>query len=161
MWVRSLGWEYSPGEEIGYPLQYFYLENPMDSGAWQDHKRVRHDLVTKEHYLEVLEIRIPGKVQLSWFSAPGFIRAKLKCRQGSIFLEYLKMNLFRSSFRLWDNSVLMWLWDWASCFIAGSSLVILSFLLCLSHTPSSIFKYSKGRLRLQISSLYYPPSAST
>ena len=68
--------------------------------------RVRHDLATKEHYLKVLEVRSPGKVQLSWFSAPGFIRAKLKCRQGSIFLEYLRMNLFRSSFRLWENSVL-------------------------------------------------------
>ena len=25
----------SPGETNGYPLQYFYLENPMDRGAWQ------------------------------------------------------------------------------------------------------------------------------
>ena len=24
----------SPGEEIGNPLQYSCLENPMDSGAW-------------------------------------------------------------------------------------------------------------------------------
>ena len=24
----------SPGEGNGYPLQYFCLENPMDSGAW-------------------------------------------------------------------------------------------------------------------------------
>ena len=24
----------SPGEENSYPLQYFYLENPMDRGAW-------------------------------------------------------------------------------------------------------------------------------
>ena len=23
-----------PGEENGYPLQYSYLENPMDRGAW-------------------------------------------------------------------------------------------------------------------------------
>ena len=27
-WVRSLGWEDSPGEEHGNPLQYFCLENP-------------------------------------------------------------------------------------------------------------------------------------
>ena len=26
-WVRSLGWEDSPGEERGYPLQYSGLEN--------------------------------------------------------------------------------------------------------------------------------------
>ena len=24
-----------PGEGNGYPLQYSYLENPMDRGAWQ------------------------------------------------------------------------------------------------------------------------------
>ena len=25
----------SPGEENGKPLQYYYLGNPMDKGAWQ------------------------------------------------------------------------------------------------------------------------------
>ena len=29
-WVLSLGWEDSPGEEKGYPLQYSGLENSMD-----------------------------------------------------------------------------------------------------------------------------------
>ena len=29
-----LGLGRSPGEENGYPLQYSYLENPMDRGAW-------------------------------------------------------------------------------------------------------------------------------
>ena len=29
-WVRSLGWEDSPEEEKGYPLQYSGLENSMD-----------------------------------------------------------------------------------------------------------------------------------
>ena len=33
-WVRSLGWEDSPGEGNGYPLQYSCLENPVDRGAW-------------------------------------------------------------------------------------------------------------------------------
>ena len=32
--VRSLGWEDSPGEENGYPLQYFCLENSMDRETW-------------------------------------------------------------------------------------------------------------------------------
>ena len=32
--VRSLGWEDSPGEGNGNPLQYSCLENPMDGGAW-------------------------------------------------------------------------------------------------------------------------------
>ena len=29
-WVQSLGWEDSPGEVKGYPLQYCGLENSMD-----------------------------------------------------------------------------------------------------------------------------------
>ena len=29
-WVRSLGWEDSPGEGKGYPLQFSGLENSMD-----------------------------------------------------------------------------------------------------------------------------------
>ena len=33
-WTRSLGWEDSPGEGYGNPLQYSHLENPMDGGAW-------------------------------------------------------------------------------------------------------------------------------
>ena len=33
-WVRFLGWEDSPGEGNGNPLQYSCLENPMDRGAW-------------------------------------------------------------------------------------------------------------------------------
>ena len=34
-WVRLLGWEDSPGEGNGYPLQYSCLmySNPMDRGA--------------------------------------------------------------------------------------------------------------------------------
>ena len=33
IWVRLLGWEDSPGEEKGYPLQYSGLENSMDYTA--------------------------------------------------------------------------------------------------------------------------------
>ena len=33
-WVRSLGWEDSPGEGNGNPFQHSCLENPMDGGAW-------------------------------------------------------------------------------------------------------------------------------
>ena len=50
----------SPGERNGNPLQYSYLENPMDTGAWWatvngGHKRVRHDLVTKPPIILYLE----------------------------------------------------------------------------------------------------------
>ena len=33
-WVQSLGWEDSPGEGHGNPLQYPCLESPMDGGVW-------------------------------------------------------------------------------------------------------------------------------
>ena len=29
------GWEITPGGELGNPLQYSCLENPMDRGAWR------------------------------------------------------------------------------------------------------------------------------
>ena len=32
-WKVKLG--RPPGEENGYPLQYSFLENPMDRGAWR------------------------------------------------------------------------------------------------------------------------------
>ena len=35
MGVQSLGWERCPGGGHGNPLQYSYLENPVDRGAWQ------------------------------------------------------------------------------------------------------------------------------
>ena len=39
----------SPGEGNGNPPQYSCLGNPKDRGVWQAvHKRVRHDLVTKQ-----------------------------------------------------------------------------------------------------------------
>ena len=41
----------SPGEGNGNPLQYYFLENAMDRGAWwatvHGVARVRHDLATK------------------------------------------------------------------------------------------------------------------
>ena len=33
--VQSLSWEDSPEEVNGNPLQYPYLENSMDRGAWK------------------------------------------------------------------------------------------------------------------------------
>ena len=42
----------SPGERNGNPLQYSYLENLMDWGAWwatvHGSQRVKHDLETKQ-----------------------------------------------------------------------------------------------------------------
>ena len=41
-WVRSLGWEDSPGEGNGNPLHYSCLENPMNRGAWQGYSPWGH-----------------------------------------------------------------------------------------------------------------------
>ena len=41
------GWERSPGEGNGNALQYSYLENPMNGGAWQ----ATIHLVTKESHV--------------------------------------------------------------------------------------------------------------
>ena len=45
------GWERSPGEGNGYPLQYSCLGNPMDRGGWwaivHGVARVGHDLATE------------------------------------------------------------------------------------------------------------------
>ena len=50
--VQSLGQEDPTEKEVANPLQYSYLGNPMDRGAWWANpgngKRVRHDLVTKQ-----------------------------------------------------------------------------------------------------------------
>ena len=40
----------SPGEGNGNPLQDSCLGNPMARGAWGRHKRVGHDLVTKQQF---------------------------------------------------------------------------------------------------------------
>ena len=48
------GWERSPGEGNGNPLQYSRLENPTDRGAWQASvhgvARAGHDLGTKPQH---------------------------------------------------------------------------------------------------------------
>ena len=54
--VRSLSGK-SPEEGNGNPLQYSYLENTTERGAWwatvhRGHKRIRHDLATKQQFPE-------------------------------------------------------------------------------------------------------------
>ena len=49
--VQFLGWEDSPGEGNGNPLQYSCLENSMDRGTWRaivhGVARIGHNLATK------------------------------------------------------------------------------------------------------------------
>ena len=45
--IQPQGWEHTPGEGNGNPLQYSFLENSMDRGAWQPtvhgFERIGHD----------------------------------------------------------------------------------------------------------------------
>jgi len=56
----------SPGEGNGSPLQYSYLENTMDRGAWQAAvhgiARVGCDLVTREREREKIPTSYGEKV---------------------------------------------------------------------------------------------------
>ena len=55
-WVQSLGWEDSPGEGKGYPLQYSGLENFMDCIVhWvtKSHTRLSHF-----HFLNVVKSNV-------------------------------------------------------------------------------------------------------
>ena len=51
----------SPGKELGNPLQYFCLKNPMDRGAWWatahgGHKRAGHNLATKQQHAFIIAV---------------------------------------------------------------------------------------------------------
>ena len=52
------GLERSPGEGNGTPLQYYFLGNPMDRGAWQATlhavSKSRNDLASKHPTLFIL-----------------------------------------------------------------------------------------------------------
>ena len=55
-WVQSLGWEDSPGEGKGYPLQCSGLENPwVQSLGWEDPLEKG-----KATHASILAWRIPG-----------------------------------------------------------------------------------------------------
>ena len=60
-WVQSLGWEDSPGEENGNPLQYSCLENPMGRVAWRatvhgvtESDMTKHSIVGHVRELDVI-----------------------------------------------------------------------------------------------------------
>ena len=61
----------SPGVGNGNPLQYSYLKNPMDRGAWWATihggglKRVGHHLATEQHYLPSLDSMLHNNFSLS------------------------------------------------------------------------------------------------
>ena len=92
-WVQSLGWEDSPGEGKGYPLQYSGLENFMDCIVhWvtKTHTRLSHF-----HFLNVLKPNVNSCLdkklnqvhQSRWSASLQPVGHCSKAKFGSHFLE--------------------------------------------------------------------------
>ena len=62
------GLERSPGERNGDPLQFSCLGNPMDRGTYspQGHKRVGHDLVSKQEQQQIVALQSCATKQISY-----------------------------------------------------------------------------------------------
>ena len=60
MQVQSLGWEDSPGEGHGNPLQYPCLENPRDREAWWARVHMVSKTRTKPKRLSTRTAHTPG-----------------------------------------------------------------------------------------------------
>ena len=74
--VQSLGWEDSPGEGNGNPLQYSCLGNPMDRGAWWGRKE--SDITERTRPLPFLGSVTLGKL----LNHPGFQFSHLQNGKG-------------------------------------------------------------------------------
>ena len=84
-WVRSLRQEDPPGGGHGNPLQYSWLENPMDRGVWRatvPKVAVRRDLAHTFTNLKNLDVKAA--------------EAKLSAFQVLLEVESLSLNKIRS-----------------------------------------------------------------
>ena len=70
-----LGSGRSPGEEKGYPLQYFHLENSIDRGTWWE-----------RGYIAVVCVSLSFivKIKMKMTTSPGFCDDQRKHVCGSI-----------------------------------------------------------------------------
>ena len=96
------GWERSPGEENGNPLQYFCLENPMDRGArWAVVHGVAELYTIEQLTLSFLHFCLKNR-------QPIFLLGTLKTLLRSIWVTYQIHTWARSS---WCSIKLL---SWAS-----------------------------------------------
>ena len=93
-----LGWGRSPGRGHGNPLQYSFLENPMDRGAWQAivHrvKKSRMQLKRFSTHARLLQIFFPSLWFVFSFSWLSFAEQK--------FLFLVKSSWWMISLVNWD-----------------------------------------------------------
>ena len=90
--IGNLGF---PGEGNGNPLQYSWLENPMDRGAWQT---TVHRITKSQIWLKWLSMHT------SKFSTTG---AGIRFSSSQLFPQHLEQC--RALFRCWEIFV-EWLW---------------------------------------------------
>ena len=106
------GLEKSPGEGNGNPLQYSYLENSMDRGAWwatvYESQRVRHDGATNTFTFHDHDTRLS---------------LILRTTVTQLFWEY---RFFK---KVWNLS--LWVistdWDWR-CYIGQGFIQVVNFI---------------------------------
>ena len=82
-WVRSLGWEDSPGEGNGYPLQYSGLENSMD--MW-------HVVAKSQTRLSDFHYYYTNSSKLSW-----------------LLILFFHLNF--TSLYFYQNCLVVWFWQ--------------------------------------------------
>ena len=94
MWVWSLGPGDSPGETHGNPLQYSFLENLMDRGAW----RAKVHRVTKS-WTRLKWLSVHACV-ISWFL--------LVKNLGIVFLGVLLLGHSKVVIKVWVGAPVIW-----------------------------------------------------
>ena len=100
--VRDIGlipaWRRSPGGGHGNPLQYSWLENPMDRGTWratvyrvaQSQTRLKQlGTHTRYHHIRDREIDIPPKV-----TQPIKVRVSIHTVKGFSVVDEVEVDVF-------------------------------------------------------------------
>ena len=106
------GWGRSPGEGNHNPLQYSYLENPMDRGAWwatvHGVARVGHDLATKAPPYNTLATWCEELTHWKWPLILGKIEGKRRRRDGMRWLDAIPHLMDMSSRKLRETVKEAW-----------------------------------------------------
>ena len=152
-WIRSLSWEWSPGEGKGYPLQYFGLENFMGcmvpgvtkNRTWlSDSRAPKHRLVSSDAG-SIHPLTRCGQVPYSFCSS-----VSLSEKRGRIYRLVHEPNI-SSQHMSGTQHVLInhYWWSWSQNWGAGYTLQDQPYLYVLLwinqlHDPS-VFQVNPDR----------------